>query len=593
VAAYVVLGIVSHGASWVHGIAHTLPGGGGGDNGQEVWFLAWGAHALTHLTDPLRTDWLQYPYGADLANNTSMPLAGFIGTPITLLFGPIATYNVLFVAAFAGSATAMMFVVRRWVDSLPAAFLAGLLYGFSPYMVGQGAGHLFELIAFVPPLALMLLDEILIEQRRRWWVTGVGLGLLAVVELGFSLEMFADMVLVAVIGMVVLLIARADVRSAFPQALKPLGLATAICLPVAGLFAYVGRTGPAHASGPIHHVAQLLPLSSDLTSLVAPTSNQLVNFGLSSYGSGLVSLSTRHGLVPDLTENGAYIGIPLLLLLIAGLIKFRHNRTLQFFAGMGAASYLLSMGARLKVFGHNTAVPLPFAVLTHVPFLNSEAASRYTLFTWLFIAPALAIIVDQWLGSPLRLPAHRGSRQGAVPSWKTPHVTGRVLPLALLTAGLVGLIPHYQYMISDAAVPPWFQSSGPSQLKEGSVLLTYPYATAQHNGAQLWQALNGFRYRIPDGEVAVPIDHAGAVEYAFEDCWSDPSTIAPPAWLVARGRAELMTRQVATIVVPSQYTINPACAVRFLTRVLGRSPAQIDGASVWTLRVTGAAGAPA
>src|SRR5579872_1593338 len=93
IAVYVLLGVVAYGSSWLHGIAHTLPCGGCGDNGQEVWFLGWQAHALTNLVNPLRTDWVVYPYGADLANNTSMPLAGMIATPITLLFGPIASYN--------------------------------------------------------------------------------------------------------------------------------------------------------------------------------------------------------------------------------------------------------------------------------------------------------------------------------------------------------------------------------------------------------------------------------------------------------------------------------------------------------------------
>ena len=41
--------------------------------------------------------------------------------------------------------------------------LAGLLYGFSPYMVAQSTRHPHVTLAIFPPLALMLLNEILVR----------------------------------------------------------------------------------------------------------------------------------------------------------------------------------------------------------------------------------------------------------------------------------------------------------------------------------------------------------------------------------------------------------------------------------------------
>ena len=174
---YLGFGVLSNLPSWTGGVTHTMQCGGCGDSGQEVWFLAWGAHALTHLLDPIRSNFLNYPWGVDLADNTSMPLAGAIATPITLLFGPITTFNVVFSLAFAGSATAMFFVLRRFTTWMVAAFIGGLLYGFCPYMVGQGEGHIFLMLAAVPPVMLLLLDEIIVRQRARWWIMGLLLGL--------------------------------------------------------------------------------------------------------------------------------------------------------------------------------------------------------------------------------------------------------------------------------------------------------------------------------------------------------------------------------------------------------------------------------
>jgi len=585
---YVILAIGMYGSSWLHGIGHTLQCGGCGDNGQQVWFLAWGGHALTNLVDPLRTNWVNYPYGADLANNTSMPFAAFLGTPITLLLGPIAAYNVLLTFAFASAATAAMFACRRWVRSRGAAFLGGLLYGFSPYMVGQGAGHLFLVLALGPPLTLLVLDEILVAQRHRWWVAGLALGLLEVVQLGFSIEMFADVALVALIGAILVVITRPDVRERLPQAARSLGLALLVVCPFVALYVVIGRTGPEHVTGAVRSVTQLAGLRSDLSSPIAPTVNQFVNFGTSSFGSRLVTITPKPGHVPipEASENGAYVGIPLLLLLFVGLYKYRRDGVLRFAAAMAAASFLLSMGGRLDVLGHATSIPLPFAVLEHLPLVDDEVASRYSVFMWLFVALALALILDRWLPNPA--PERRRGRDG-IRRWSTRTQLGRVLPVSLLLAGLVSLIPYPQYKLQGVVIPTWFQSTAVDRVPVGSTLLTYPLARDLHNPhellPELWQAANGMTYRIPAGEVNVPKFHFGALEEAFLLCWTNSNEDVPPPWLVAKARADIKTWHVETIVVPEQYPDNASCAVNFLEQVLQRPPDVQYGAAVWSFRV--------
>ena len=61
----------------------------GGDTATQIWYLAALPHYLFHGHNPFFTlDW-NFPYGANLAVNTSMPLLGLIGSPITLTLGPI------------------------------------------------------------------------------------------------------------------------------------------------------------------------------------------------------------------------------------------------------------------------------------------------------------------------------------------------------------------------------------------------------------------------------------------------------------------------------------------------------------------------
>jgi hypothetical protein len=581
VIAYLGLGVVANLPSWTGGVSHTMQCGGCGDSGQEVWFLAWGAHALTHLTDPIRSNFINYPWGVDLADNTSMPLAGAIATPITLIFGPIVTFNVVFSLAFAGSATTMFFVLRRYTRWIPAAFVGGLLYGFSPYMVGQGEGHIFLILALVPPVMFLLLDEIIVRQSARWWLMGVLLGLAMIVQLGWSAEVLACVLLIAAIGVIVIAIARPRlVRSHLAYATKAIALGGVILAPVAAWFAITARTGSEHLMGAVHSVSALAGLSSDLAGLVVPTVNQHFSFGLAHIGTGFVTLTSPAGAVQvDAAENGTYVGIAILLLLILGAVRFRREGLVRFSILMAALSLIMSMGARLHVWGHKTIIRLPFVVLTHLPFLQSEVASRYCLFMWLFIALAVAVILDR---------AHE-----ATASVRSAHGRASLLsryaysplPLFSLLAvlGLFSLVPGWPYNIGKVVTPPALEPPTVVANLHGGTLLTYPLARNIHNLPMVWQSIDGFAYRIPAGEASVENDHAGATEAAFATCWQLPvKDVVAPAKFIPGARKDFAVWKVRAVVIPLTDSIDPSCAASFVTEVLGRQPSLEDGSDVWT-----------
>jgi hypothetical protein len=578
---YLGLGVVSNLPSWTGGVTHTMQCGGCGDSGQEVWFLAWGAHALTHLVDPLRTNFLNYPWGVDLANNTSMPLAGAIATPITLLFGPVASFNVVFSLAFASSAAAMFFVLRRFTSWIVAAFVGGLLYGFCPYMIGQGEGHIFLILAPLPPIMFLLFHEILVRQSLRWWVVGALLGIVMIVQIGWSAEVLACILLVAAIGVVVLALARRHlIRQRLPYAAKALALAVVVLALPAAWFALVFRTGPEHIAGAVHSVKALSGLSSDLAGLIVPSVNQHFSFGLSKTGSSFVSLTSTTGVLQaDAAENGSYVGIPILLLLVLGIIRFRREALLRFAIVMAALSLVLSMGSRLHVWGHRTPIRLPFVVLTHLPFLKSEVAARYCLFMWLFIAIAVAVILDRARNArPPRKMAHGRPRWVArFAYWPLP------LLLVLTALGIVSLVPGWPYNIAQVNTPPALEKPIVVDNIAGGTLLTYPLARNTHNLPMVWQSIDSFEYRIPAGEASVADGHAGATEAAFTTCWQiGTPEYAPPATFISGARADFVTWKVRAVVIPLYNSIDPMCAVRFVQSVLGRAPVIEREAAVWT-----------
>ncbi len=117
-------------SAWRHPTSTTTCGCG--DTSLFTWFLEWPAYAISHGLNPFYSTAMHVPVGVNLLANTSVVAIGVLLAPVTWLFGPVATLNVALTLAPALSALSMFVLLRRWVTWTPAAFVGGLLYGFSP-----------------------------------------------------------------------------------------------------------------------------------------------------------------------------------------------------------------------------------------------------------------------------------------------------------------------------------------------------------------------------------------------------------------------------------------------------------------------------
>ena len=81
VTTYVVLAVVVYWHAWTGGITTHMQLGG--DQYSNVWFLRWTPFALLHGLDPLFSTYANYPFCVNLVTNTSAPLLGLLGLPVT------------------------------------------------------------------------------------------------------------------------------------------------------------------------------------------------------------------------------------------------------------------------------------------------------------------------------------------------------------------------------------------------------------------------------------------------------------------------------------------------------------------------------
>ena len=185
-----------------------------------------------------------------------MPLLGFLGWPVTASSNSVAAFNFLLRLGLALSALSMYLVLRRYVRSRSAAFVGGLLFGFSPYMLAEGRLHVFLVfLPLLPPL-IPLVDRWLIRADRNPYRCGALFGLLLGLEMLISVELAAVFAILVVIALIPVAIRHHDlVRSRVPVLVRGLMTAGAAWLLVGGYPAWMFLRGPQRPAGPPHSVA--------------------------------------------------------------------------------------------------------------------------------------------------------------------------------------------------------------------------------------------------------------------------------------------------------------------------------------------------
>lgn len=578
----------------------SMPGCNCGDQAQEVWFLRWPLYAISHGLNPFFSTWMNYPKGVNVAINTAAPLLALVSAPLQLTIGTVATFNILLVVAIAASALAMCLALRRWVRSWVAAFVGGLLYGFSPYMIGEGSGHLFLVAVFIPPIVLVLLHEIVVAQRHGAVRDGLFLGVLLVLEYFISPEVLAMTAVMGACGVALLaLVRRQTVRARAPHVLVAATVCAVVCAAALAYPVWFELHGPQHVVGPPHPLKGLADFPGDLLGPVEPTSNQfLAPATLKAHGDALVGRNPN--------ENGMYLGIPLMVVLLVFARVFRRRRALLFFLAMAVIAGILALGPQLVVDGHHTGVPLPAWILEHLPLLKGILDVRFSLFIQMSAAAALAIGLDEMAARAAGHVRHLRRAHASGPAWWAKW-SGRLVSIdttALVAiVALLPLLPAGAYPPGPASSPAFYTSAAVDRIPQGAAVLTYPYVLVPDSEWNLtFQVEAGMRYKVfgADGFVPDGPGHTGistptplaprVVERLFADAYTPAfarmrlrTEVGRPTPPVDRGTVAalrtFLVRYHVDAVVVDDLGLHPQTVISYVTDALG-PPVETGG--VWT-----------
>ncbi len=137
-----------------------LTGPPGGDTGVYVWNTWVFRHELLEGRSPFSTSMIfALDDGADLSLHNYTAFADLIAVPLQPALGVVRTFNLIYLLNVALAGWGMFLLARRMTGRSAEAWLAGLLFACSPFMVTRGGEH-FSLVAAAPlPIFVWLLQR--------------------------------------------------------------------------------------------------------------------------------------------------------------------------------------------------------------------------------------------------------------------------------------------------------------------------------------------------------------------------------------------------------------------------------------------------
>ncbi len=377
--------------------------GHGVDDPPLVWNLWWVKYSIFNLGfSPFRTDYLYYPIGINLIADTSTFLNGVISLPLQLAFGVITAHNlIVYFALIAGGYGTFLLtremLSRCHVKSEFAAAVAGAFFAFGAWHLAYVEAGQINLLSneWLPFYALYLM-----RLDRPSWRNGFRAGLYflmnAWTELTFALFAGILTAMYAAYALSTCVLKRRAVRwdlsgsqgrhlqfrlhsltvnSAALCAVAVLGASPLVF----GLLSDTLRNGYFLTRG-LGHLYYTPP--EPLSFLVANSLHPL----LGQFATHLSNPQT----------NFAFVGPTALLLVAIGFLFRRDTPEVRFWTGMAIFCAVILLGPELTVGGQPTGLPLPFAALQKLPFVNANRSpARYNVLLMLALAMLMALGVTR------------------------------------------------------------------------------------------------------------------------------------------------------------------------------------------------------
>ncbi|WP_423203130.1 hypothetical protein [Krasilnikovia cinnamomea] len=530
------------------------------DHGVFLFMIAHGERVVFHGADLLVSDRLNAPAGVNMMANTSVLALSLPAAPVTHLLGAGVSVALLLTLGLAGTAAAWYWLFTRLVRGRLAAWLGGLWCGFAPAMVSHANGHVNFVCQFVVPFIVW--QVLRLREPGRVVRGGLALALLITVQAFINEEtlLFTALAL-GVFALAYAVQRRREAVAVWRRFVAGLGVAAA----AAGALLAYPLWHQFFGAGSYH--GQPFPPDQYVTDLLSLGAYARQSLAGNAALARAVSVSA--------TEENTFFGVPMLIMLGVMVVMLWRSAAARATALAGAVLLVMSLGPQLRVAGHDTGIPLPFGLISHVPILDLVSVTRFAMVSATLVGVLIALAADRIRDYP-----HRR----------------RVAFWAGLAVALVPVLPKPLPIVGADPLPPFLtQGTWRQYVSADRTLVPVPLPEVTHGRAGMrWAALSGLEFAVPGGYFMGPADppsdetgswHAPPRASTVLLDWVREYGIRPVLTPVDRraARTDLsFWRADAVVLVPGSDKADLLAAT--LTDLLGRSPQRIGGVQVWDVR---------
>jgi hypothetical protein len=434
------------------------------------------------------------------------------------------------------------------------------VYGFSPALLAAAVGHYHLEFAVLPPLMIDAMLRI-VTGRGHAIRAGVWLGLLSAAQFFIGEELLVDTVFAAGVVLVVLVVMKPRaVTGLAGRSVAGLAVAAGVALVICGYALIVQFHGPLAQHG---NPWKANHFRNRAAAFVTPAGNMVLHTS-----SGAAAIARHPAYV---SEYVAYLGYPLLVVLIVAAVRYWRDLRVRVAAVACAVLEILSLGGTQVVRG--VTVPpalLPWNWLAHLPVVSQMLPDRLSILADGLAAVVLAVALDRALSAAQQ------------PQWWRQGISVAIAAIAVLP-----LIPLPIHTTQTAAVPAGYRAAfARLALPRDARVLVVPVPYGHVSQALRWYADTGYPGSMNGGYFIGPNRKGKAMGYgghkarviakSIDALWQPSSQATSPT--TAQMRRYVARWRPAAVVAVTRRTSRLG---RLLTAVFGPPTFSAGRVVVW------------